>query len=264
VTLGDGALRRTRDGVAYRASGQGRPVVLVHGWCLDGTTWLYQEEALAGEAHVVVPDLPGFGASAGLGGPFTLGRYATDLGALLEELALEDAVVVGFAFGALVALAAAAAAPEPRVGGVVAIGVPSASTAPYERMPRAMRRDWPEFARRSARAIVRHPPSDATVDWLAQTYARTRLPVALAVLDILAATEPADLVAGLAVPTLFIHGAEDDIVPVDVARACAGRMAHASLAVVEDSGHLVPLDQPGRVTELVREFVAGRATEVRP
>ena len=252
---GQGLVQSTSRGMVFRSTGVGRPIVLVHGWCLDGRTWLYQEEALAHGAQTIVPDLPGFGASAGLAGPFTLDRYTDDLQTLLEEFDVANATVVGFAFGALVALAAAGRSGD-RIGGVVAIGVPSASTAPYDRMPKAMRRDWPEFARRSARAICKYPPSEATLDWLAEIYGATRLPVALAVLEILGSTEPGDVIESVNVPTLFIHGADDDIVPVAVSQTCAARMADATVEIVEQSGHLVPLDQPGRVSELVQAFAA--------
>src|SRR5438132_7364625 len=128
--------RTTGRGVAYRTLGSGRPIVLLHGWCLDRRMWMYQEEALAATHRVVSPDLPGFGMSSGLAGPYTLARYCDELAAFLDELGVQGATVCGFAFGAMVAMATAAAGKGQGIGRIVAVGVPSASTAPYARMPK--------------------------------------------------------------------------------------------------------------------------------
>ena len=124
-------------------------------------------------------------------------------------------------------------------------------------MPKAMRRDWPDFALRSARAILKYPPSETTVDWLGAMFGATPLPVAIATLDILAQFEPTAIAPRVTVPTLFIHGQDDDIVPPDVSRSCAALMPDAKVELVERSGHLAVLDQPVRVTELIAAFAAG-------
>jgi pimeloyl-ACP methyl ester carboxylesterase len=253
----------TSSGIEYTRRGSGRPVVLLHGWCLSGRLWSYEEELLAGSFDVVVPDLPGFGRSDGLDGPFDLDRYQASVSELLDELALNDAVVVGFAFGALVAMALAAA-DELRVGGLVLIGVPAASRFAYSKMPAAMRRDWPLFASRSARAICGQPQSDATLDWLGRMFEATPLPVAIEVNGLLGSTEPSALAPSVRVPSLFVHGAQDTVVPVEVAEECVALMPSARLAVVEECGHLVPLDQKQRFHELVLEFMAERAPVARP
>jgi len=251
-------LARTRfvshAGLAYEDRGDGRPVVLVHGWCLSGRMWTYLAERLAHGHRVVVPDLPGFGASAGLEGSSDLDVYGDQLAALLEELDLQDAVVVGFAFGAAVGMSAAARHPA-RLGGLVSIGVPSAAHAAYDRMPRAIRRDWPEFSRRSAAAICAREHSAATLAWLAEMFAATPIHVALATVELLARFEPAELAPSVRVPALLVHGAEDAIVPVGVSQACADALAEARLKVVEGSGHLVVLDDKERLADIVSDFL---------
>jgi pimeloyl-ACP methyl ester carboxylesterase len=245
----------TSRGIAFTARGEGRAIVLVHGWCLNRTLWTYQEEALSHEFRVVSVDLPGFGDSAGLAGPYGLDRHADELGAVLEELHLDHVVVVGFAFGAAVAMTLAGG-DAPRLAGVVLIGVPSAAHAPYDKMPRAMRRDWPDFAARSAQAICKQPLSDASVRWLGEMFGRTPLPVALETVDVLGRFEPIPLAPGVSVPALVVHGEQDDIVPIAVSEACVAQLPDATLVPVADSGHLVVIDQPERLTELVSEFAA--------
>src|ERR1700679_935820 len=142
ATISDSRFKTSR-GVVYFRRGAGRPVVLVHGWCLNRTLWCYAEDALSSEFDVITPDLSGFGQSEGCAAPYTLERHAEDILALLEEAKLSDAVLVGFAYGAMVSLEAVRNAPH-RVGQVIAVGLPDKSGSPYEKMPKAMRRDWPE------------------------------------------------------------------------------------------------------------------------
>src|SRR5262245_45407925 len=174
----DRTVRTSARGLVYSDRGSGPAVVFLHGWCLSRRLWMYHEEALLATNRVICPDLPGFGDSASLPGPYDLRRYGAELAAFVEELDLRDAIVCGFAFGAVVAMAAVAEH-RMRAAQLVLIGVPSAATAAYDRMPRAMRRDWPEFARRSAVAICKQPQSEATLNWLAAMFGATPLPVAL-------------------------------------------------------------------------------------
>ena len=235
--------------------GNGPPLVLVHGWCLNRGLWIYQEEALSHTFRVLSLDLPGFGDSRALAGPYDLDRHADELGRFLEELDLHEAVVVGFAFGAAVAMTLARRDVS-RVGGLVLIGVPSAAHAPYGRMPGAMRRDWPDFAARSAAAICKQPLSDASLRWLGEMFRQTPLPVALETVDVLGRFEPLPLATDITVPTLLVHGENDDVVPITVSEACAMAIPKGKLAVVPDSGHLVVIDQAERLSRLVSEFAA--------
>ena len=259
------AVETSRRGLVYGRRGAGPAVVLVHGWCLNRRLWTYLEEHLVSTGHeVLTPDLAGFGDSAGLAGPYDLDRHARDLADLLAETALPDVTLVGFAFGAgaLLRLAGALPGPSP-VRSLVLVGVPSASTAAYEKMPRAMRRDWPLFAERSAAAICRGEHSTATLAWLGAMFGGTALPVALETVAVLGAFEPAEVAAQVAAPTLFVHGERDDVVPLRVSQECAARMPRAAVAPVHGSGHLVVLDAPAALAELVAAMIKDPGGTVR-
>ena len=245
-------------GLTVEHRGSGPAVVLLHGWCLSRKLWAYEEEALLPDHHVITPDLAGYGRSDDLNGPYGLDRHVDDVVGLLDELDVDDVIIVGFAFGAAVAMGVAASGCT-RLGGLVLIGVPSAATSPYDKMPRAMRRDWPEFARRSAQAICAQPLSDASMAWLEGMFGGTPLPVALAGVELLGRFEPETLAADVRVPTLLVHGADDAIVPVSISEACARLMPKARVEVVEECGHLVVLDQKARLHELIDTFIEQRS-----
>jgi non-heme chloroperoxidase len=244
----------TSGGMVFERRGEGRPVLLLHGWCLNRKLWMYEDEFLAAEFDVTTPDLPGFGHSDGLKGPFTLDRYASDVGNLIRELDLSDVVVVGFAFGAAVAMRLAANGDE-RLAGLVLVGVPRGRIFPVDRLSVLMQRDWPEFSLRSARAICAATHSDATFDWLGQMFLGTSLGVALETAALLKEFEPTHLAAHVRVPALYIHGADDAISPTVVAEECAAQTRDARLEVLDRCGHLVMLDQRDRFRHLTHEFL---------
>src|SRR5271156_1617904 len=136
-------IRRSRRGITYGRRGSGPAVVLVHGWCLDRTVWLYVEDDLIQAGFTVItPALAGYGASSDLLAPQSLSEHGSDLADLLDELDLTGVILCGFAFGAAVIMSM----PDyGRAAGIVSVGIPSAREAKYTRMPAAMRRDWPLF-----------------------------------------------------------------------------------------------------------------------
>ena len=86
--------------IYYEDHGSGRPVVLIHGYPLNSDSWERQERALlAGGYRVVRYDRRGFGRSSRPTTGFDYDTFAADLNALMEELSLEDAVLVGFSMG---------------------------------------------------------------------------------------------------------------------------------------------------------------------
>ncbi|MEI2269346.1 alpha/beta hydrolase [Microbacterium sp. No. 7] len=84
----------------YTDQGSGQPVVLIHGFPLNGESWGKQQAALLGAGYrVIAYDRRGFGASTKTASGSDYDTFAADLHALVEELELTDAVLVGFSMG---------------------------------------------------------------------------------------------------------------------------------------------------------------------
>jgi pimeloyl-ACP methyl ester carboxylesterase len=244
----------TAGGVSYRRRGTGRPIVFLHGWCLSGLLWTYAEDQLAADHDVITPDLPGFGRSDGIAGPYDMDAYVDAVLELLEETDVRDAVLVGFAFGADVAVSVAVR-DDTRLAGLVLAGITSGAQFPADRMIRSMRRDWPDFARRSAQVLCRPPQSEATRDWVERMFSSSQLHVGTEVAGLLGTFEPAPLAPQLAVPALFVHGADDDVSSPDLSRVCSEAAPQGQLAVLEDCGHLLVLDQRAAFHDAVVAFL---------
>ena len=84
----------------YTDTGEGRPVVLIHGWPLSGASWSEQVPALTDAGYrVITYDRRGFGDSDKPGSGYDYDTFAADLNTLLETLDLRDVVLVGFSMG---------------------------------------------------------------------------------------------------------------------------------------------------------------------
>ncbi|MCQ1951226.1 alpha/beta hydrolase [Arthrobacter sp. zg-Y859] len=84
----------------YEDQGAGQPVVLIHGYPLDGHSWERQTRELLAAGHrVITYDRRGFGQSSKVGSGYDYDTFAADLNTVLETLDLQDVILVGFSMG---------------------------------------------------------------------------------------------------------------------------------------------------------------------
>src|SRR6202162_5388041 len=84
----------------YEDHGSGPPVVLIHGWPLNGDAWEKQTAALLTAGHrVITYDRRGFGRSSKPAVGYNFDTFAADLDAVLSTLKLTDVSLVGFSMG---------------------------------------------------------------------------------------------------------------------------------------------------------------------
>ena len=86
--------------IYYEDQGAGQPLVLIHGYPLNGHSWERQtRDLLAAGYRVITYDRRGFGRSSNVGSGYDYDTFAADLNTLLESLDLRDVVLVGFSMG---------------------------------------------------------------------------------------------------------------------------------------------------------------------
>src|SRR5579872_2027342 len=89
------------------------PVVLIHGYPLDGSVWEHQERALRDAGYnVIAPDLPGFAAAPPLPDHGTINDYANTIHRLILEKCGGRAVVGGLSMGGYILMALLREQPE--------------------------------------------------------------------------------------------------------------------------------------------------------
>ncbi|MBL0885265.1 alpha/beta fold hydrolase [Myceligenerans indicum] len=98
ITVGDE--NSTPIELYYEDQGVGQPVVLIHGYPLNGHSWEKQTQALLSAGYrVITYDRRGFGQSSKVGSGYDYDTFSADLNTLLETLDLRDVVLVGFSMG---------------------------------------------------------------------------------------------------------------------------------------------------------------------
>src|SRR5919109_5455624 len=92
--------------IFYTDAGQGRPILLLHGWCCDGNDWAWQAPELEKASRVITVDHRGHGRSAAPHGSYRPQVLADDAAALLKAVVPgQAAVVFGHSMGTVVASA---------------------------------------------------------------------------------------------------------------------------------------------------------------
>ena len=111
VTSFDGQLINIQD------TGEGdTTLLLVHGWNLDHTFWKHQAEAFSSRYRVVIPDLPGYGASGKTRGQWSMKSYGKDIISIIRQLNLRNVVLVGHSMGGNIILEAYSEDPANMIG----------------------------------------------------------------------------------------------------------------------------------------------------
>jgi pimeloyl-ACP methyl ester carboxylesterase len=91
--------------IAYIDKGEGKPIVLLHGFCGSSSYWEYVIPELSANCRVIAPDLPGHGQSDPLKDGETIEEIADHLKALLDELNLPEVTMFGHSLGGYITLA---------------------------------------------------------------------------------------------------------------------------------------------------------------
>ena len=258
-------MQATANGIqmAYTDDGAGVPLLLIHGFPLCGAAWSRQVAAFKNQFRVLVPDLRGFGASPATEGPVAMSRYAEDLQALIQHLALEPVLLAGHSMGGYVALAFAKAYPQ-ALRGLVLVGSKAAADTPEAAAARLALAERVRVEGASVAVAAMAPKMLAAGNGDAAMAAAVRAFMApsqpqgvisalLGMADRPAATPWLDQIR---VPTLVIAGVDDALIPPAEAESLAAAIPGAQLALIPEAGHLVAFEQPEAFNEALRGWLA--------
>jgi len=93
------------ENIHYRVIGEGRPVLLLHGFCEDGYVWDHQIDFLKKYFRLIVPDIPGSGLSAFNKQLVSMDDYAKAIKAIIDSENLVDTIMIGHSMGGYITLA---------------------------------------------------------------------------------------------------------------------------------------------------------------
>ncbi|MEM9300707.1 MAG: alpha/beta hydrolase [Pseudomonadota bacterium] len=268
---------RLSDGgeLAYRESGSGQPLLVIHGWGLSGAAFSAQLRTLGNDFRVIVPDLRGHGQSSDYQ-PGGFGRLADDLAELIDGLAAGPAVVVGWSLGALVAWDLALRHGAARTAGVLSVDmVPrllnddrwphglreGAGRAAFVRSMGRMRSSWSDFTRVFVpKILAADGPRDAEMlGWL---YGIAEANRGSSMAEIWGDMVEQDICATLPAidaPCLHIYGERSQLYQPAAATWLAEHVPGLQVIAFEESGHAPHLEEPHRFDRTITEFARSAA-----
>ena len=256
--------------VAVSDGGDGPPVVLVHGLACGKRMWFQQIPALRSRFRVIAYDQRGHGLTdaPAIATEYSAALLARDLDGVLDALKIERAAIVGFSLGGGSALALAASKPE-RVSRLVLADVGAGADDPLK--TEWMARRWLKligqgeidelvcdmlrselfkvYAKRNVRrrnhmaALIRGTPIDGLRFTLSEVLAKRKSLFRLA-----------GAFKTVRAPTLVVVGQYDYLCSKS-ARLLAQTIPNASLKIIENSGHMSPLEQPAAFNAALMEFL---------
>lgn len=262
----------------YEDQGAGQPVVLIHGYPLDGHSWERQtRELLAAGYRVITYDRRGFGQSSKVGAGYDYDTFANDLNTVMETLDLTDAILVGFSMGtgelaryvakfghARVAKLAFLASLEPFL---VATddnveGVPREVFDGIEAAAKGDRFAWftdffSNFYNLDENLGSRISQEAVTASWNTAIASAPVASYAVVSSWIEDFREDVQAVRASGKPSLILHGTKDNILPIDAtARRFTQALPHADYVEIEGAPHGLLWTHAAEVNEALLAFVA--------
>lgn len=237
------------------------PVILLHGSGGNHLSWPPQIRRMADE-RVYALDLPGHGRSEGMG-RHSIDEYADDVVAFMKAMKIGAAVMAGVSMGSAIALTLALKYPRKVLGlGLLGAG------AKMRVSPAILDTVGNSNAFESAVDLIHENcfsanASPELVQLSKRQMMEMRPPVMLG--DFLACNKfnVMGQLERVATPTILICGAEDKMTPVKYSEFLREGIPNAQLQIIENAGHLVMLERPDLVAELLKQFVDSIPPRVR-
>jgi non-heme chloroperoxidase len=264
----------TDDGaeLAVTVAGEGPTVVLSHCWTGAREMWAPVAHRLVRRGHeVVLYDQRGHGSSTVGDDGFTIPRLGTDLKEVMEAVDTRDAVVAGHSMGGMALqslLAHHQSVAAARVAALVLVATAASGLSQGARDHRLRRAVASRAVERAVTHRFGHALMRSTVG------ARVCRDHLITTRDLFVACKPEtragwlsaiqtmDLRDGIAktdLPTTVVVGTRDTLTPMSRARELSDLLPQAELEVLDDHGHMLPIEAPDHVADLVAAHVPAGA-----
>lgn len=254
--------------------GQGRPVILIHGWPLSADSWDSQAMALANNGfRVIAYDRRGFGRSSQPWEGYEYDTLSDDLAEIIAATNARDATLVGFSMGG-----GEVARYMSRHGGknvvqtaLIASIVPymlktsdnphGVEQSSFDQITKAIQQDRPGFYAGFFKdfygvTALSQSVSDECLEWTRSVAMQGCLKATLDCAKAFSSTDFRRELASFTKPTLVVHGTEDKTVPIDATgRPAAKGIRNASLKEYPGAPHGLTATHQDELTKDLLEFL---------
>jgi pimeloyl-ACP methyl ester carboxylesterase len=262
--------------IRYREAGEGKPVVFVHGYLVDGRLWDGVVDGLSDRCRCIAPDWPIGAQQIAMKPDADLSPYgiASIIASFLDALDLEDVTIVGNDSGGAMSQVLVTRHPE-RIGRLVLTNCDTHENFPpgiFKTMPPiaalpggmavlAAPFRIPALARAAFKPFAKKPiPSELVASWMAPALhdpgvKRDTKKVTVG-MNKRYTLEAAEKLRSSELPILLTWAPGDRLFPLKYAERLAGEVPNARIVQIPDAATFVPLDQPQRVADEIAGFVA--------
>ncbi|MGD9306222.1 MAG: alpha/beta hydrolase [Desulfobacterales bacterium] len=262
----------------YESYGKGRPLVLMHSAWASHEWWQWQIPELSRAYRVYSFDARGHGKSTPLGDIFSVAGFTRDLEIFLQRLQIEEAVLIGWSMGGIIAMQHCLDHPT-NVKALVLIAtsghrIPRLKLKIYSHyfeallgllmdftQPRKYDRSAQQFPRQNlwlehqVRNMLSPAASQEVFDWVAADIRDNPRENFFKVIKSLWNWEAADRLSQITVPTLIIAGENDTLAPPRFSRMLHDAISNSKLRVVENTSHYLMLERPELVNTEILQFL---------
>lgn len=233
--------------IAYERRGKGTPLVLVHGFPLDHTSWNEVAPLLENKFDLIIPDMRGFGQSTPTESPYTISDLADDIAGLLDALKIEKTALAGHSMGGYVALAFAKKYPA-RVTGLGLVSSQAAADTPERKEGRY--KTAAEVAKKGVSVVADAMTIKLSIDVRVQAFVRNvmkRQSKSAVIGALKAMAEREDMSSFLSLfapPLVLIHGDADQLIPIEHAKEIKFIVPSAGFLEMKGAGHMPMMELP--------------------
>ncbi|MDW8062763.1 MAG: alpha/beta hydrolase [Candidatus Caldarchaeum sp.] len=252
--------------VFYVERGNGRPLVLLHGWASSSYSWRHNLPTLSQHFRVIALDLPGFGLSQKLPQGLRLKPLNDHLNRFFEKIGVDSFALVGMSMGGPVSVYYAVNNPE-KVSKLVLVNPALfGAGAGRRRAPVKLLSMWPFYDIASrffiSKSFIRYALKQVYVkqsmldEELVEAYYQSIKFSGKTLLDAFHIMQEfnLELLSKVSCPVLFVLGGRDTLVPYEKNRDVAERIG-AKVVIDPESGHGVHEENPEFVNNVILDFL---------
>lgn len=243
--------------LVFDRRGTGAPLLLVHGFPLDHTTWERLLPHLEDDFDVILPDLRGFGQSDAPEGAYTVEQMAADLAALMDSLKIQKTYLAGHSMGGYIVLAFARAYPE-RVLGLGMVGTQAGPDTAEGKAKRYATAEQVSIQGISAVLGMAEKLSANPVDapFFRELIQRQRPAGIIGALKAMAErSDSRPLFSTFHFPVVLVHGLADALIPPERSREMKALLPQAELMEFPGVGHSPALEAPVETANALRKLL---------
>ena len=245
----------------YEVAGEGPPVLLLHGLGSSARDWEYQTPELGRSYRVITMDVRGHGRSSRPPGPYSVAQFSQDALALLRALNATPAHIVGLSMGGMIAFQMAVDNPDAVRSLAIINSGPAMILHGMQKAVLATRFAVVRlFGMKTMGGMIAKKvfPLPGQAGLRQTMIARMSENDPRAYLDAVRAIDGwsvEDRIGEIRCPVLIL-ASDRDYTPVAWKHAYAAKIPGARVAVVKDSRHVAPIDQPEQVNQILLPFLA--------